>query len=122
SAAVLTGSFAVAAVAAGWLLANVHGDHARRALRVAVIVGLVGAILQLFPTGDRHGKLLAEYQKPALAAMEGKFSSSARAEMVIIGQPDFEHRALDNPIVVPGVLSFLAYGSFGATVYGLDDF
>jgi cytochrome bd ubiquinol oxidase subunit I len=42
--------------------------------------------------------------------------------MVIIGQPDFAHHTLDNPISVPGVLSFLAYGSFGATVYGLDDF
>jgi cytochrome d ubiquinol oxidase subunit I len=121
-AATLTGSFAVAAVAAGWLLADVHREHARRALRVAVIVGLSGAVLQLFPTGDRHGKLVATYQKPTLAAMEAKFSSSARAEMVIIGQPDFEHHALDNPIAVPGVLSFLAYGSFGATVYGLDDF
>jgi len=54
--------------------------------------------------------------------MEGKFSSSARAEMVIIGQPDVAGHRLDNPVVVPGALSFLAYGSFGATVYGLDDF
>jgi cytochrome d ubiquinol oxidase subunit I len=29
---------------------------------------------------------------------------------------------LENPIVVPRVLSFLAYGSFGARVRGLDDF
>src|SRR5262249_48934020 len=31
-------------------------------------------------------------------------------------------RTLENPIVVPGVLSFLAYGRFGATVKGLNDF
>jgi cytochrome d ubiquinol oxidase subunit I len=54
--------------------------------------------------------------------MEGKFTSSAPAELVIIGQPDVEGRRLDNPIIVPAVLSFLAYGSFGATVYGLEDF
>jgi cytochrome bd ubiquinol oxidase subunit I len=29
---------------------------------------------------------------------------------------------LENPIVVPGMLSYLAYGSFGSTVYGLNDF
>jgi cytochrome d ubiquinol oxidase subunit I len=121
-AAVLTGAFAVAAVGAGWLLAGVHATHARAAVRVAVIAGLVASVLQLFPTGDRHGKLVAEHQRPALAAMEGKFSSSARAELVVIGQPDFAHHTMENPIVVPGALSFLAYGSFGATVYGLEDF
>jgi cytochrome d ubiquinol oxidase subunit I len=31
------------------------------------------------------------------------------------------HRRLENPIVVPYVLSFLAYGSFGAKVEGLND-
>ncbi|MDB4967326.1 MAG: Cytochrome d ubiquinol oxidase subunit [Myxococcales bacterium] len=121
-AAVMTGAFCVAAVAAGWLLLGRHVAHARLALRVGVIAAAAACVLQLFPTGDRHGKLVAEFQKPALAAMEGKFESSQRAEMALIGQPDVAHRKLDNPIVVPGALSFLAYGSFGATVYGLDDF
>src|SRR5262249_47717462 len=58
----------------------------------------------------------------ALAAMEGKFHSSDRAEVAIIGQPDVKAGRLENPIVVPGMLSFLAYGSFGATVKGLLDF
>jgi len=40
----------------------------------------------------------------------------------IIGQPDVASRKLENPIVVPAVLSFLAYGSFGSTVHGLNDF
>ena len=54
--------------------------------------------------------------------MEGKFESSDHAELAIIGQPDVAAGRLENPIVVPAVLSFLAYGSFGATVHGLDDF
>jgi len=41
---------------------------------------------------------------------------------VIIGQPDVAGQRLENPIVVPGLLSFLAYGSFGSTVQGLTDF
>jgi cytochrome d ubiquinol oxidase subunit I len=121
-AAVMTGAFVVAAVAAGWLLLDRHVVHARMALRVGVIAAAAACVLQLFPTGDRHGKLVAEHQRPTLAAMEGKFVSSSRAELALIGQPDVAHRRLDNPIVVPGALSFLAYGSFGATVYGLDDF
>jgi cytochrome d ubiquinol oxidase subunit I len=53
--------------------------------------------------------------------MEGEFRSSDHAEMAIIGQPNVAERRLENPIAVPGVLSFLAYGSFGARVRGLND-
>jgi cytochrome d ubiquinol oxidase subunit I len=122
SAAVITGGFVVAAVGAYYTLLGRHPIYARRFLQVGVAAGLIASVLQIFPTGDQHGKLVAQHQKPTLAAMEGKFDSSARAELVIIGQPDVARRTLDNPIVVPGALSFLAYGSFGATVYGLNDF
>jgi cytochrome bd ubiquinol oxidase subunit I len=54
--------------------------------------------------------------------MEGLFKSGPYAELAIIGQPDLVARELENPIVVPGVLSFLAYGTFGSTVKGLNDF
>jgi cytochrome bd ubiquinol oxidase subunit I len=120
-AAVVTGAFAVAAVGAYWALMQQHEGHARLCLQVGVIAGLVGSGLLLFPTGDASGKLLAHHQRPALAAMEGKFESSARADLAIIGQPDVAQRTLVNPVYVPEVLSYLAYGSFGATVVGLDD-
>ncbi len=122
SAAVMTGAFAVAAVGAAWTLLDRYPHHARLALRAGVIAAAAACVLQLFPTGDSHGKLVAAYQPVALAAMEGKFASSARAELAIIGQPDVAHHRLENPLVVPGALSYLAYGSFGAIVRGLDDF
>jgi cytochrome d ubiquinol oxidase subunit I len=121
-AAVVTGAFAVNAVAAYWALVKLFPTHARAALRLGVTVGLVACVLQVFPTGDRSGKLVAKYQPVALAAMEGKFESSERADLAIFGQPNVAERRLENPVVVPRVLSFLAYGSFGATVRGLDDF
>ncbi|MBX3187955.1 MAG: cytochrome ubiquinol oxidase subunit I [Labilithrix sp.] len=122
SAAVITGSFVFVSVAAYWALMGQHEKHARTALRLGVVIGLVACMTQLFPTGDQHGKLVAEHQPVALAAMEGKFESSTHAELAIIGQPNVEERRLENPIYVPYVLSFLAYGSFGATVKGLNDF
>jgi len=121
TAAVVTSAFVVAAVAAYWSLMGLHEKHARAALRLGVVAALVACAMQLFPTGDRHGKLVAEHQPAALAAMEGKFQSSSRAELAIVGQPNVEERRLENPIIVPGALSFLAYGSFGATVVGLED-
>lgn len=121
SAAVITGSFVVAAVGAYWTLSGKHGDAARRCLKLGVTAGLIASLLQLFPTGDLQGKLVAEHQPATLAAMEGKFETSAPAELAIIGQPNVAERRLENPIVVPRVLSFLAYGSFGAEVVGLND-
>ena len=122
SAAVITGAFVVTAVAAYWALMGKHEQHARTALRIGVIIGLAACMTQLFPTGDQHGKLVAEHQPVALAAMEGKFKTESHAELALIGQPNVEERRLENPIVVPYVLSFLAYGSFGAEVKGLEDF
>src|SRR5262245_41311866 len=122
TAAVMTGAVAVAALGAYWSLMGIHQAQAQACLRVAVVVGLIASLLQLFPTGDRQGRLLAAHQPVALAAAEGKFVSSSRAELVIIGQPDVNARRLENRIVVPAVLSFLAYGSFGALVRGLEDF
>ena len=121
TAAVVTGSFVVSAVAAYWALMGRHDEHARAALRLGVVVGLAACMVQLFPTGDQHGKLVAREQPAALAAMEGKFATSSHAELALIGQPNVDERRLENPIVVPEVLSFLAYGSFGAEVVGLND-
>jgi cytochrome bd ubiquinol oxidase subunit I len=122
TASVITASFVVCAVGAFWSLMGKHTDHAMICLRVGVIAGLLSSVLVAFPTGDSQGKLLAEHQPVTLAAAEGLFESGPYAELAIIGQPDVKARKLENPIVVPGVLSFLAYGTFGSTVKGLNDF
>jgi cytochrome d ubiquinol oxidase subunit I len=57
-----------------------------------------------------------------LAAMEALFTGQPGAPLVIIGQPDAEHRTIDNPIIVPGMLSFLTYRRWGAEVKGLNAF
>ena len=44
------------------------------------------------------------------------------AGVAVIGQPNVVARRLDNPIELPGALSFLAYGYFGSYVHGLDDY
>jgi cytochrome bd ubiquinol oxidase subunit I len=122
SAAVITGGFVVSAVGAYWTLMKQYTEHARICLKVGVIVSFIACCLQLFPTGDQSGKQVAQYQKPTLAAMEGKFVTGSHAELAIIGQPNVVARRLENPIIVPYVLSFLAYGSFGSVVEGMDSF
>jgi cytochrome d ubiquinol oxidase subunit I len=121
-ASVVTASFVVASAGAYWSLMGLHDQHARLCLRLGVIAGLISCILIAFPTGDRQGKLIAQNQPVTLAAMEGLFHGGLNADLAIIGQPDVAEGKLENPIVVPGALSFLAYGTFGSTVKGLNDF
>jgi cytochrome d ubiquinol oxidase subunit I len=122
TASVITASFVVCAVGAYWSLMGQHTEQARICLRVGVTAGLLSTILIAFPTGDRQGKMVARHQPATLAAMEGLFEGGPYAELAIIGQPDVKNRKLENPIVVPGILSFLVYGTFGSTVQGLNDF
>src|SRR4030095_15501683 len=70
-------------------------------------------------TGARQAKLAAPHQPGALAAMEGRFETSAHAGLTVIGQPNVAARRLDNPVVIPWVLSFLAFGTLHAEVQGL---
>jgi len=121
-AAVVTASFVVAAIGAFWTLKGIHPEQARLNLRTGTIMGLIFSALVAFPTGDISGKLVAKYQPITLAAMEGRFESGPRANLTLIGQPDVAKRRIENPIQLPAVLSFIAYGSFSSNVKGLLEF
>lgn len=121
-ASVVTASFVMAAVGAFWLLRSRHLEAAFVSLRTGVIAGLVSSLLVAIPTGHSQGQLVAAHQKPALAAMEGRFESGPQAPIAMIGQPNVAERRLDNPIAIPGVLSYIAYGDFSENVQGLNDF
>lgn len=120
--AVQTGCFAMAAVGAFYLLTKRDEVYGRTFVKAGVLVGVIASMLQLSPTGDMQGKMMAEYQQPALAAMEGLFQSQENAPLVILGQPDVEKGRLDNPLEIPGMLSFLTYKEWNGHVKGLDSF
>ncbi|HWZ50525.1 MAG TPA: cytochrome ubiquinol oxidase subunit I [Granulicella sp.] len=120
SAAVVTGSFVMSAVGALYVLQGRDGNYGRTFLKVGVTAALISSAAQIFPTGDMHGKYLAKHQPAAIAGMEGLFHSEKGAALVVLGQPDFEHEKIDNPLAVNKVLSFLIYGTTRAEVQGLD--
>ena len=121
-AAIVTGSFAIAAVGAFYILRGSNGQQGRMFLKWGTAVGLVASVIVAFPTGDAQAKMVARLQPQALAAMEGRFQSGPMAEITLIGEPDVPKRELENPIRVPGMLSFLAFGTFHRNVPGLGAF
>lgn len=121
-AAVVTGSFVMASVGAFYLLEKRHEICARVFVRTGVIAGTIACLLLLFPTGDQQGRNIAFYQPTTLAAMEGLFHTERGAPLVLVGQPDTDKLKLDNPLIVPRMLSFLTYRRWTAEVKGLDEF
>ena len=122
SGAVITGAFVMAAVGSFYLLSKKHTEQGRIFVRVGVVAALIFSVLQLFPTGDRAGKMVAQKQPVTLAAMEALFDTHHGAPLVIIGQPNTETQTIDNAIQVPKMLSFLTWRRWNAEVKGLNDF
>lgn len=120
SGSVITACFVMASIGAFYLLTHKHEAYGRTFVRLGVLVGVVACILQLYPTGDGQGKMVALHQPVTLAAMEGLFETQEGAPLAILGQPDTEKKRLDNPLVVPRLLSFLTYQRWRAEVKGLD--
>ena len=122
SGAVITGSIVMASVGAFYLLWGKFETHARIFVRLGVVSGLIFGVLQLFPTGDGQGRMIALNQPVTLAAMEALFVSQPGAPLIILGQPNVNERKIDNPLQIPRALSFLTYRAWKAQVQGLDAF
>jgi cytochrome d ubiquinol oxidase subunit I len=112
----------------GFVVAAIHAWHLRRghvpafhrpALGIALAVGVPAALLQPL-SGDFAAKMVARNQPAKLAALEGQFVTERSAPLRIGGWPAMDARETRFAIEIPGALSFLAFGDFGAEVKGLD--
>ncbi len=122
TATVVTASCVVAAVGAYYLLSGQHQAHAKTFLRTGVVVGAIASGLMIFPTGHGNADQVFQHQPVKGAAFEGLFTTEREAGLYLIGQPNLETMTIDNPIEIPGALSFLVYKDLYAKVKGLDAF
>lgn len=120
-AAFISTSFAVAGVHAYLLLKKGANTFHAQAIKTALIFGSIAAVLQPF-SGDFSAKDIAKRQPAKLAALEGLYKTSKRAELVIGGIPNNAKQRVDYAIHIPGALSYLAKGDVNAEVTGLDKF
>lgn len=121
-AALITGAFVMAGVAAYLLLKNRENLVARKALKLALIFGLVASLLELYPFGHEHAVQVAQTQPEKMAAFEGLIEGQTNAPLVMFGIPSENPPELSAKIEVPGILSWLAHGDTDAYVQGLNDY
>jgi cytochrome d ubiquinol oxidase subunit I len=119
--AVETGAFVMAAVGAFYLIAERDIKYGKIFVQLGVVSALIASVL-LLATGDGQGTNVAHYQPITLAATEGLFETQHGAPLAILGQPNTETGQLDNPLLLPGVLSFISYRYWTAEVKGLNEY
>ena len=121
-AALISGAFFMAGVAAYLIVKNKGEEIAKKALKLSVIFGLIVSLLEVFPFGHEHGRQVAETQPEKFAAIQGLYTSQNGAPVALFAVP-FDHPpTLKVPVEIPGLLSWLAFGDVNAKVQGINDF
>ena len=118
--AILSGAFMVLSVSAWYILKKRHLEISYKSFKIALTVAVIFSLLQLF-VGHKSADGVAKNQPAKLAALEGHYDSSARADMYLLGYVDNKNNRTYG-IKIPGGLSFLTEGNFNAPVTGLHAF
>lgn len=121
----ISGMFFVAAICSYVLLKNPDRVAVKRALQLAVSLGFVVSVLQLFPFGHESARIVAKYQPAKSAALEGLYDSQTDAPLVLFAIPGAGPNGdpeLEGVIQIPGMLSWLAFGSSRDKMLGIEAF
>jgi cytochrome d ubiquinol oxidase subunit I len=123
NATLITGAFVMAGVSAYLYLNNKGTEVAKKALKIAIIFGVITSLLELFPFGHEHAIQVAKTQPEKLATMEGLINGQKRAPLLIFGIPqESPEPDLKGKIALPGLLSLGVHGDIDAYVPGINDF
>jgi cytochrome d ubiquinol oxidase subunit I len=113
--------FGVAGIHAWFLRRDPRHPFHRRAMAIALSVGVVAIPLQV-ASGDWIARMLVQRQPAKFAALEAVYRTQARAPVVLGGIPDDDRMVVRGGIEIPSALSLLAHRDPHATVTGLDAF
>ncbi|MBU1195888.1 MAG: cytochrome ubiquinol oxidase subunit I [Proteobacteria bacterium] len=117
----LLASFVIMGISAYHLLKKQHVEVFTRSFKIALVFGVICSIFVAI-IGDLHGVNAAKNQPAKLAAMEAHWETQTRAPIVLFAIPDEKNERNSIEIgSIPGILSFLGFHDFNATVVGLKD-
>ncbi len=112
-------AFFMAGVAAWFLIKNNKDMVMRKALKVAVIVGVIVACGQII-VGDIGAREVVKYQPTKLAMMEALWHSQKYAPETLFALPNNATESNGPQIGIPSMLSMLSYLNPAAKVMGLN--
>ncbi len=121
-AALISGAFLMAGIAAYLLLKGKETAFAQKSLKIALVFSLVTSLLEVAPFGHEHARQVARTQPEKFAAIEGLYTSQTGAPIVMFAYPVDHPPELKAPIEIPGMLSWLAFGDVNAPIKGLNEF
>lgn len=124
---VIMGSWALAGffvlgVSAWHMLRKHQVEFFSRSFKMVAPYTLILVLLLAF-SGDHQGKQVAELQPVKLAAMEAHWKTATDAPFYLLVWPDPENKTNTiETLAIPGLLSWISYGSTNAEVKGLLDY
>lgn len=113
----MAGAFLVVSISAYYLLRRCHIEFAKASLKVGLAFATVATLLQMV-SADLTAKGVVKNQPIKLAAIEGVFETEPSTPMTLFGYVDTANESVTGP-KIPGLLSFLAFGSLNRPVTGL---
>jgi cytochrome d ubiquinol oxidase subunit I len=120
AASFLVAGSAVAAIAGFKLMKRRQPEVFRPAATVSAVVILLAAVAVSI-TGDFDSKIMVQQQPMKMAAAEGLYETESGAPFSVLSIGEINGGSADCVLCVPGLLSFLATGSFDGTVQGIND-
>ncbi len=121
-AALISGAFLMTGIAAYLIIKGKEVETAKKAMKVAVIFGLITSLLEVFPFGHESGRQVAQTQPEKFAAIQGLYTTQSGAPIMVFAVPVDNPPDLKAPIEIPGLLSWLAFGDVNAQIKGINEF
>jgi len=115
----MAGAFLIVSISAYYVLRKRHLDFARASLKIGLGFAAVASVLQMV-SADFTAKGVVRNQPIKLAAMEGVYQTAPRTPMTLFGYVDTKKETVVGP-KIPGLLSWLSWGSIDKPVAGLRD-
>ncbi len=114
-------AFFVMGISAWHLLKKNEVNFFRHSFRIGASFGLAASLLVVL-AGDFHAREVAETQPSKFAAIEANWKTQSNRAYSLVRIPDVKReRNYIDTLKIPGLLSFLAFGSTKARITGLKD-
>lgn len=115
-----TGAFFVLGISAFHLSKKKHVNVFMKSAKFALVFGVI-SLFGVLGVGHAQGMHLVEAQPMKMAAAEAHWETESPAGFNVFAIVDKENNTNSFEIKVPGILSFMSYGTFDAEVKGIND-